>query len=390
MRESLVDAAKAPLRRWRNGSDDGRTEDFWALRGVDFEIQPGEVVGIIGRNGAGKSTLLKILSRITKPTTGRVELHGRVGSLLEVGTGFHPELTGRENIYLNGSILGMRKAEIARKFDQIVAFAGVEQFLDTPAKRYSSGMYVRLAFSVAAHFEPEILVVDEVLAVGDAIFQRRCIDRMTELARSGCTLLFVSHNMDLIPKLCERAILLNKGQIEQVGPADKVADAYIADQVDRYGDEDLTDRPRRGDGRARFERLSIIDEEGNPVSALHYRKDLRCMIDIRSNAAVRGVSLAIVVKSLHGARIMTSWTDEVGRPVDLVSGLQRYECRFRDVRIRPGRQVAIDLWMCDGEELDVIEHARILDVVEVQPSGYSSRSDQGYYVCDYILRLCEL
>ncbi|HUR52967.1 MAG TPA: ABC transporter ATP-binding protein, partial [Gemmataceae bacterium] len=200
LRDSLAEFAKSPFRKR------GTVEEFWALDDVSFEVQPGEVVGIIGRNGAGKSTLLKVLSRITKPTTGRVEINGRVGSLLEVGTGFHPELTGRENIYLNGSILGMSRREIAAKFDEIVAFAEVEKFLDTPVKRYSSGMYVRLAFAVAAHLEPEILIVDEVLAVGDAEFQKKCLGKMGSLtANEGRTILFVSHQLGAIAQLCGKA-----------------------------------------------------------------------------------------------------------------------------------------------------------------------------------------
>src|SRR5947209_14633011 len=198
LRESLIELASIPLRGWRGSGNGLDSEDFWALRDVAFEVREGEVLGIIGRNGAGKSTLLKILSRITKPTTGRVEVNGRVGSLLEVGTGFHPELTGRENIYLNGSILGMSRREITRKFDEIVDFAEIEQFLDTPVKRYSSGMYVRLAFAVAAHLNPEILVVDEVLAVGDVAFQKKCLGKMGEVSRGGRTVLFVSHNMAAI------------------------------------------------------------------------------------------------------------------------------------------------------------------------------------------------
>jgi len=212
LRESLCDLATAPFRRRRPAS-----EEFWALRDVSFRIRPGEVVGIIGRNGAGKSTLLKILSRITRPSTGKVELRGRVGSLLEVGTGFHPELTGRENIFLNGSILGMARREILRKFDEIVAFAEIERFLDTPVKRYSSGMYVRLAFAVAAHLEPEILLVDEVLAVGDAEYQKKCIGKMKAISGEDRTVLFVSHNMALVTNLCQRAILIHQGTVQAEG-----------------------------------------------------------------------------------------------------------------------------------------------------------------------------
>ncbi len=228
LRETLVEAAAAPFRRLRRGlTAESSSEDFWALKDVSFEVQPGEVVGIIGRNGAGKSTLLKILSQITKPTTGRVEINGRVGSLLEVGTGFHPELTGRENVYLNGSILGMSKKEIDRRFDEIVAFAEIERFLDTPVKRYSSGMYVRLAFAVAAHLEPEILIIDEVLAVGDASFQRKCMNKMEDVGQRGRTVLFVSHNMPAVTRLCQRCVLLDEGMVREDGAAADVAAVYL-------------------------------------------------------------------------------------------------------------------------------------------------------------------
>jgi lipopolysaccharide transport system ATP-binding protein len=203
------------------------TEEFWALKDINFEIKRGDAIGIIGRNGAGKSTLLKVLSRITDPTEGRVEIRGRVASLLEVGTGFHPELTGRENIYLNGAILGMRRTEIRRKFDEIVAFAEIEKFLDTPVKRYSSGMYVRLAFAVAAHLDPEILIVDEVLAVGDTEFQKKCLGRMDQVAQGGRTVLFVSHNMAALRKLCGQALMLNEGRCGELGPADVVIANYL-------------------------------------------------------------------------------------------------------------------------------------------------------------------
>ena len=228
LRDVLADRLAAPFRRLRVGAPEPAParEDFWALKDVSFEIAQGEVVGIIGRNGAGKSTLLKILSRITEPTTGRITLRGRVASLLEVGTGFHPELTGRENIYLNGAILGMSRAEITRKFDEIVAFAEVERFLDTPVKHYSSGMYVRLAFGVAAHLEPDILVVDEVLAVGDAEFQKKSLGKMHEVSRGGRTVLFVSHNMAAVASLTTRAIVLNKGRVAFEGASSEAIEHY--------------------------------------------------------------------------------------------------------------------------------------------------------------------
>jgi len=230
--ESITTAVTAPW-QFLNGTRRGAStiDDFWALRDVSFDITQGDVVGIIGRNGAGKSTLLKILSRITEPTTGRVTLMGRVSSLLEVGTGFHPELTGRENIFLNAAILGMTRAETARKFDEIVAFAQVEQFLETPVKRYSSGMYVRLAFAVAAHLEPEILVVDEVLAVGDAEFQKRSLGKMHDVSRAGRTVLFVSHNMSAVQSLCRRAVWLEQGSVSRIGDAAPVVSEYLAHAV---------------------------------------------------------------------------------------------------------------------------------------------------------------
>ncbi|MFL5240819.1 MAG: ABC transporter ATP-binding protein [Gemmataceae bacterium] len=233
LRDSLAEALRSPLRRWRarrtTAGESAGAASFWALNDVSFEVKRGEVVGIIGRNGAGKSTLLKILSRITEPTSGEAWINGRVGSLLEVGTGFHPELTGRENIYLNGAILGMTRQEITRKFEEIVAFAEVERFLDTPVKHYSSGMYVRLAFAVAAHLEPEIMIVDEVLAVGDAAFQKKCLGKMSEVANTGRTVLFVSHNMAVMANLCDRGILLEQGRVHADGTIQEALNLYSRD-----------------------------------------------------------------------------------------------------------------------------------------------------------------
>ena len=229
LRDALATAARAPLQRLR-GTRNQEANTIWALQDVSFEVWPGEVIGIIGRNGAGKSTLLKILSRITDPTSGRLELYGRIASLLEVGTGFHPELTGRENTYLNGAILGMTKSEIKRKFDEIVAFAEIEKFIDTPVKFYSSGMYVRLAFAVAAHLEPEILLLDEVLAVGDTAFQQKCLGKMRDVSSHGRTVLLVSHSMATVGQLCKRTICINEGRIENLGPSDEVIRSYLDSQ----------------------------------------------------------------------------------------------------------------------------------------------------------------
>src|SRR5437667_12687586 len=261
LRDQLADGLKALFRN--NGQPRQRKESIWALKDVSFEIKHGEVVGFIGRNGAGKSTLLKILSRITAPTAGHAEVRGRVGSLLEVGTGFHGELTGRENIYLNGAILGMKNAEIDRNFDAIVAFAEIDKFLDTPVKHYSSGMYVRLAFAVAAHLEPEILIVDEVLAVGDAAFQKKCLGKMGDVAKEGRTVLFVSHNMVAVTQLCRNAIHLQNGRVVDSGPAANVVNRYLASGQSDAATVDLRDFPTRtGSGMVRFEWGELRNSEG--------------------------------------------------------------------------------------------------------------------------------
>jgi lipopolysaccharide transport system ATP-binding protein len=271
----LINAAKIPLKAFKRGAGPSETrEEFWALRDVSFEIKRGEVTGIVGRNGAGKSTLLKILSRITEPTSGRVEIDGRVASLLEVGTGFHPELTGRENIYLNGAILGMTRREITKKFDEIVAFAEVEKFLDTPVRFYSSGMYVRLAFAVAAHLEPEILIVDEVLAVGDAQFQKKCLGKMQDVSvKDGRTVLFVSHNMGVIGRLCQRSILMNSGRVQLCGPTGDIIPLYLKAGVETTGSKQWDDSSRKThDPRLKLQSVQIIDSEGNSASRLDKQK----------------------------------------------------------------------------------------------------------------------
>lgn len=264
-RESVMSAVTSP---WRRGRRNGKLVDFWALKDVTFQVPQGEVLGIIGRNGAGKSTLLKILSRITPPTGGEVRLHGGVGSLLEVGTGFHPELTGRENIYLNGAILGMSRAEIQRKFDEIVEFAGMQTFLETPVKRYSSGMYMRLAFSVAAHVQPEILLVDEVLAVGDMAFQQKCLGKMGEVARQGRTVVFVSHQMDALLNLCPHAILLDQGQLVAQGPTSQVVEKYFASQQALLSSRLDERQDRQGRQRFRFTETWIEDLSGQRLPSV--------------------------------------------------------------------------------------------------------------------------
>ena len=268
LRDVLANGASRLLKSWGKRESNPAREEFWALKDVSFEVKQGEVIGIIGRNGAGKSTLLKVLSRITEPTTGRISIKGRVASLLEVGTGFHPELTGRENIYLNGAILGMSKAEIKKKFDEIVAFAEVEKFLDTPVKRYSSGMYVRLAFAVAAHLEPEILVVDEVLAVGDAAFQKKCLGKMGDVAtKEGRTVLFVSHNMAAVEKLCTQGIVLNQGILKFTGAQTEAITHYLT----TFSEAKTALKERndhRGSGEIIITNIEIKDKQGNLLDTI--------------------------------------------------------------------------------------------------------------------------
>jgi lipopolysaccharide transport system ATP-binding protein len=277
-----------------------RTEDFWALKNVSFEIQQGEVVGVIGRNGAGKSTLLKILSRITEPTEGRIRIRGRVSSLLEVGTGFHQELTGRENVFLNGAILGMHRAEIKQKFDEIVAFAEVEKFLDTPVKHYSSGMYVRLAFAVAAHLEPEILIVDEVLAVGDVDFQKKCLGKIRTVSESGRTVLFVSHNTGVVANLCSKVLCLKRGQVDDFGPVMTTLAKYLADSEKVGSDADIDSHRIIKPTNVRMNTISI---SGKNESRLYWGEPIGLMIEVETKGKIEGLSFGVTVTNQRGEAV---------------------------------------------------------------------------------------
>lgn len=299
----------------RNASANDLThEEFWALRDISFDIQQGDRVGIIGRNGAGKSTLLKVLSRITEPTTGSIKIKGRVASLLEVGTGFHPELTGRENIYLNGAILGMTKMEIRKKFDEIIAFAEVEKFLDTPVKRYSSGMYVRLAFAVAAHLEPEILVVDEVLAVGDAQFQKKCLGKMEDVSKEGRTVLFVSHNMSTIQKLCNSGILLKGGKIADSGPIASVIESYLGDvQPSSEGNVGELSRSRHDFGSiVRIVGAYPVNAKGERVSSFMIGEEIAFNLEIKASEKINDLSVVVGLDTYMDYRITTVLSEESG------------------------------------------------------------------------------
>jgi len=327
LRDTLTDAITAPIRRVRAAFQGGESHSvsgpatIWALEDVSFEVRQGEVLGIIGRNGAGKSTLLKILSRITKPTRGMADIYGRVGSLLEVGTGFHPELTGRENVYLNGAILGMKKAEIARKFDEIVSFAELESFIDTPVKRYSSGMYMRLAFAVAAHIQTEILIVDEVLAVGDAQFQKKCLGKMDEAARHGRTVLFVSHNMLVLQKLCTVGIVLDSGTVVSRGRIGSCVHCYSQLSESR---PDLTAATAL-DGSMAIRTVRILDEEGEPTGTWLYGRRLIVEVDASVGVPCQHLALDITFYTSEGQRLF-------GLQSDVLNGRTAYDAGLHTVR----------------------------------------------------------
>lgn len=356
LRESLMELARSPWRYLRRSNE---PQTLWALKDVSFEVAAGEVVGIIGRNGAGKSTLLKILSRITEPTTGRADLYGRVASLLEVGTGFHPELTGRENIFLNGSILGMTRKEIEAKFDEIVSFAEIEKFIDTPVKRYSSGMYVRLAFAVAAHLEPEILIVDEVLAVGDASFQKKCLGRMRDVASTGRTVIFVSHNMASVSSLCSKAMVLWEGKVEYpLGNVEQAVQKYLT-QVHKITKTRLGDRSdRAGDGRVRIQDFGSFDCDGNELQYLATGQDVDFRIYYSSMvSSVQNIVVAIGISSNFGSFISLLSNEQVGNTVDSIRKDGFFSCKIKKLPLAPGIYTASLIIRSNEAIVDWIQQA---------------------------------
>jgi ABC-type polysaccharide/polyol phosphate transport system ATPase subunit len=354
LRDSLARLFRSSLSR-------NHEEKFWALRSVDFEVHEGEVLGLIGRNGSGKTTLLKILSRITRPTSGWAEIHGRVGSLLEVGTGFHPELTGRENAYLSGAILGMSKVEITRKFDEIVAFAELEKFIDTPVKHYSSGMYVRLAFAVAAHLEPEILLVDEVLAVGDIKFQRKCMGKMGDVARAGRTIILVSHQLNQIRRLCQRVVWIDGGLLRQAGPTTDVVGAYEAD-MSAAG----LDGERPASGRAQFLRWKLTGSNRASDHILASDGETSVSFLLRVNQRLDGVHHAVNLYDQHRHLLWGNALDGV----TLEPGLYEFSYTLPSLPLRPGpyswRAVIYD----SGERVDDWECIPQMQVITVPVTHY--------------------
>ncbi|MBC7695258.1 MAG: ABC transporter ATP-binding protein [Burkholderiales bacterium] len=350
----------------KNITKKNETEDFWALKDVSFEIEKGDRVGIIGRNGAGKSTLLKILSRITPPTRGRIEYSGRMASLLEVGTGFHGDLSGRENIYLNGSILGMSKHEIDRKFDEIVAFAEIEKFLDTPVKRYSSGMYVRLAFAVAAHLEPEILIVDEVLAVGDSAFQKKCLGKMKDVSNSGRTILFVSHQLASVQSLCNKAIVLKKGMVDFPLSETNLSLKHYLKEVASLSKIIIADRTdREGQGNFRFKNVILKDNENQITNSGQTGKDLIFEIEYDINSSsLNNVSVAITIYNDEGRDMVTLANHIVDQPFETLKKENTIQCRVNKFPLTKGSYICNMIAYKDDVIQDYIQEAFNLEIEE--------------------------
>jgi lipopolysaccharide transport system ATP-binding protein len=356
----------------------GQKEEIWALKDVSFEIKHGEAVGIIGRNGAGKSTLLKILSRITEPTTGYADIYGRVGALLEVGTGFHPELTGRENIYLNGAILGMSRADVQRKFDEIVDFSGVEKFIDTPVKHYSSGMGLRLGFAVAAHLEPEILVVDEVLAVGDAEFQKKCLGKMSDVTGQGRTVLFVSHNMSAVLSLCQKAILLERGQVTKQDKVENVVASYL-EGGNKADFENFLAHPGRTTSSQKLIHTAYLSQNGQVVTAAKTNSEISITVEFNADTSdfADGIHFGILFKDKLQNSLFSSNTRQYGYSKPFQPGANSITAVLPSLPLSPGKY-GINVYLGNaGRDIDVIKDALELEVlwdsnlgVEIPPKTF--------------------
>jgi lipopolysaccharide transport system ATP-binding protein len=376
LRQALAGAAGAPFRYLKYRLSRQREEEIlWALKDVSFEVRRGEVLGVIGKNGAGKSTLLKILSRITDPTEGRAVVRGRVNSLLEVGTGFHPELTGRENVYMNAALHGMRRRAIDLKFDEIVAFSGVEKFIDTPVKRYSSGMYTRLAFAVAAHLDPDVLIVDEVLAVGDQEFQNKCIGKMEEVTHQGRTVLFVSHNMRAVKSLCHRALLLEQGRKSVEGTVDTVVEKYLSAGIHHQPDGAIAeDTVRDGTGEARFRNVQLVNLRGQPVTQVYLGQPFRVAMVVEAFEPIEKAMMRVSVADLLGEPIATAVTlDRNGPAVSFPPGLHTVVVEL-DQDLLP-RHFTLSVSMSrakDGVRIDGLERCLEFAALSFAESGTDS------------------
>lgn len=384
--ESIMDMIATPIRNIRQlGKPVPEDEVFWALRDINFDIYKGDVVGVIGENGSGKSTLLKLISQITTMTEGEIAITGRVGSLLEVGTGFHPELTGRENIYLNGTILGMSRHEINRKFDEIIDFAEIEQFLDTPVKRYSSGMYIRLAFAIAAHLETEILIVDEVLAVGDARFQKKSLGKMGNLANEGRTVIFVTHNMQMIKSLCTRSILLNKGRLVYDGDVETGIQKYLTTEDYLKKDGLIADEVQRiGNREALLRQVQILTEDDTPIKILSLNRQINILLTYEVQAHIKEAIVEIGITTSDGSRILTFFSHSGGLPeLRLTQGSVKFKIKWIS-NLLPGdyfMDVAIHDMSRNGLTLDWVERAialRVENIAEDDGHGYPARSVRGF------------
>jgi len=368
----LEHALRAPMRRLggrsAKSSPDPAAEDFWALRDVSFEVEPGAVLGLIGGNGAGKSTLLKLLANITLPTTGKITVRGQVGTLLEVGTGFHPELTGRENVYLNGAVLGMRRSEVAERFDQIVEFSGISEFLDTPVKRYSSGMHVRLGFAVAAHLEPEVLLVDEVLAVGDTEFQRKCLGRIDDVARAGRTVVFVSHNLSAVQRLCDRTVWLDEGTVVEDGPTQAVVASYLKRIGPRQvgGEADVSEAQARvGTGEARLTHVVLRGHGDSPTEQLHLGEPLSLAMTFEVGKPIEAVNVEVGISAPDGTRVVTALSSDDGTPLlSLEPGTHLIRADL-ELTLLPG-DYTIDVGIHPpSHSFDFVERALSFEVINV-------------------------